>query len=171
MVQVKIVQVKTILSKQDAQLVHFVHEIPDYGYGIKRFVTQSGEVAIVNFNLSGIPEVMLDIANYFDQCKSKLNIKSPASIDDAWRFFADKSASGLIWYMEYIRYTESTKEEIKELKATVLNSNIIDVDIQPITYNIWASLTKDTKERLMASFVKNPIGYSEPLTQHFSEYV
>jgi hypothetical protein len=171
MVKVKILHVGINKTNQIDQLAQFVDEVPNLGYGFKRYITQIGEVAILDFNKNGISDVMQEISFYFKNYNSNNNSLLSIDIDDVWRFFADKSSSGLIWHLDSYRYSITTKEEIKKLNASIVSEIILQVEEQAITFNCWKSLTNEEKEKMIILFTQSPIKSTEPILNHFSQLI
>jgi hypothetical protein len=169
MTKIQILHFITNQTQTTFQIAQFDEEIFDQGYGLKRFITEIGEVAIINFNSDGISQEMEEINMLYEKMKTEIAVFIPITINDVWRYFADKSASGLIWYLGAMYYTNVAVEEQTNSNYRVISKYKIDVLPQIVTYKKWSSLTEIKKEELMRKFLSKPVNCFSPISLHFSE--
>lgn len=138
-------------------------------YGIKYFLTESGEVSVVNMIDNGTPEVWNDIEKFRKLEQQKHNTYTPIDFNDVIRYFADLSRDGKVWYLEVMH---RPKECLKNVSndhnvIEVLSQREIDSVSQLITYNKWGGLSDGEKEREMAALFRDPVKCSDPITLPF----
>ncbi len=139
-------------------------------YGIFSFVTVSEELAILNFlekknnGIDSISSIFNELINEYDFKEYKIN----GIRQDAWRYFADKSANGDIWHMYYMSGTPFKNELTDEEKYSIqlIDEDVFFVDLQEITFNKWLSLSTAEQKKHMRLFLDNPVKGSDYIFKH-----
>jgi hypothetical protein len=150
-------------SVQKKTIARFLNELTPEDFGKQRFITQVGEVSVMNLIENGFSLGYKDIENVLiktlNQRISNKNYKgSWIGINDAIRYFADLSPQGYIWHWEYILTKDllKPKEEIVKVPENT-----------EITFNNWLSLTEQNKNKYMQAYLDNPISGKEWIFSHF----
>lgn len=138
------------------------------GWGIKDYITEIGEVAYVEFK-DKIPDVYENIDECFWIEKILRNRPFFPEIDDAWRYFADLSFGGKVWYagtMNFNRLCFGENYTADDYIKSIIEEHEITVEAQPITFNKWSNLTDAEKKHHMKLFFDNPVKGSYPILKH-----
>ena len=155
-------------------------------WGQKYYVTEDGEAAIVDL-INAKPIGMADLDHYVELLwdefspKGVLNGKSNVR-QAAWRFFADLSRNGRLWYFQRmeghpvcgpltLKPLEEAWNEQPYVNAHSINSEILLIELQPVNFAKWLSLTDTDKRRWMQYFLTMPTYYDvnnidKPLFPH-----
>ncbi|RRB02838.1 hypothetical protein [Larkinella rosea] len=160
-------------NKEILKRISFKDPIIGDGYGTKRFITESEEVAYLDFFESGgLPFPLKEISSYFTLInteKKKKNEYSFLSTNDAFRYFSDLSKSGKFWYMDQVGNPDFYKNCYdKETGFSIKNLNLTEKNIksQPITFHYWLALSPEKKMSSMEYFFKNPVHANYPILNH-----
>lgn len=155
-------------------------------WGQKYYVTEDGEAAIVDL-INAKPEGMIELDHYVEMLwqGSGLNKLFDGTSDvrqAAWRFFADLSYNGRLWYFERMKghpvcgvLIMHKPGEIKD--QLYVNAHSVGkeekklVELQQVTFTKWLSLTDADKRRWMQYFLATPAYYDinnidKPLYPH-----
>jgi hypothetical protein len=126
-------------------------------YGEKHFITEIAEIAIINFFEDGVPEVFDEIDQFIERAWDKVQINKQSTMLSAikqwaWRFFADLSPKGKIWYSEVMNPNEHYYDNEIE-KIQVISE--IELEVEPIKleYKKWHSLSVEQKMGFAEWFV------------------
>lgn len=155
-------------------------------WGQKYYVTEDGEASIVDL-INAKPAGMTDLDRYVELLWADYGPRDPlngkAKVQQAaWRFFADLSRNGKLWYFETMdghpvcgKLIMHKVEEI-ETQLYINAENIrqemrIEVVLQPVTFTKWLGLTDAHKRFFMEQFLASPEYYdvrtlSDPIYPH-----
>lgn len=137
------------------------------GYGLKHFITEDGEVAFINMIVEkNIPDEWDDIDKYFWDEKNSRTKYVDVNINDAWRYFADPSRDGKLWYMEAMHYHAKCTEKItleRLQNSELIEEKEIFVTPQSITYNKWNNLSEEEKKWHMNYLFEHPVSGFYPI--------
>lgn len=145
----------------------FKNKLTQEDYGIQRFITESGEVSVMNLIENGFPEGYADVRRILElvskiRKKDKNHNGSWIGINDAIRYFADLSPQRRIWYWEYMRILDPVLMN----EADVVRQEVITSKNEEVTFNNWLSLSETKKRDYMHEFLNNPIGGKEQITTY-----
>ncbi len=143
-------------------------------YGQKYYVTEDGEAAILDM-ITAKPTGVVDLDCYVELLwnefgpKDVLNGKSNVQ-QAAWRFFADLSRNGRLWYFERMEghpvcgllIRKPLAEEWNGqfyVNAERISGDVINSELQPVTYHKWLSLTDTEKRQWIRQFLATPAYY------------
>ncbi len=138
--------------------------------GIIRFITQVGEVSIINLLSDGFPLEYNDIRKTLIEVINKRrkvnNYKgSWIGINDTVRYFADLSPQGYAWYWEYMRILDPVLMN----KCELINRKTITPENVNISFAHWLSLSKKKRCAFMEYFLDNPVDGRDSFLQHIYE--
>lgn len=143
----------------------FNEDIGD-GYGIKRFITTAGEVSVYDLFTNGTPPEWNDIELYYDNERKQREERTGLQIDDAWRYFADKSQAGKIWFIGYVPVYGRCGETDTKLLSETVSTEHLDAPHQDITFIKWMNLTANVKQQLIKAFFDAPVNCHEIIANH-----
>ena len=140
------------------------------------------------------PEGMKDLDQYVETLWDKFGprdvLNGKAKVQQAaWRFFADLSLNGKLWYFQrmeghpicgrLVMYDlatlKSRREHNEKLEvysnAERIGGESIQVELQPVTFTKWLGLSDADKQRWMKYFLATPAYYDiknldKPLFPH-----
>lgn len=136
-------------------------------YGEKHFITELAEIAIIDFFKDGVPEVFDEISEFIDRAWDKVQVNKQSTMlssirQRAWRFFADLSPKGKVWYSERIGQSEFCLS--KELHiAKIISTSELDVEPIQLEFNKWHSLSIEQKSEFAEWFILNPIDSTDAI--------
>ena len=155
-------------------------------WGQKYYVTEDGEAAIVDL-INAEPEGMRDLDQYVKMLWKEFGPKDVlnglTSVQQAaWRFFADLSHNGCLWYFQRMEghpvcgllIRKPLNEEWNGQfysNAERIGGESIQVELQPVTFTKWLGLSDADKQRWMKYFLATPAYYDiknldKPLFPH-----
>ena len=154
-------------------------------YGQKYYVTEDAEAAIVDL-ITAKPDGMSDLDHYARMLWDNFGPKDPLNgLTDvqqaAWRFFADLSHNGRLWYFQRMKghpvcgllNMRKPGELEKELYTNVhrVRNEEKLIELQPVNFAKWLGLTDADKQRWMQYFLTTPAYYDvnnidKPLFPH-----
>lgn len=155
-------------------------------WGKKYYITEDGEAAIVDL-ITAKPEGMQDLDNHVELLWEKFGPKDVLNgltnvQEAAWRFFADLSHNGRLWYFQRMKGHPICgiliMHKIDEIKDQLyINANRVGkefsllVELQPVTFTKWLGLSDEDKQRWMKYFLAIPAYYDiknidKPLFPH-----
>ena len=153
------------------QIAQYADKLGDT-YGQKYFITELGEVAHINlFEKETVPKSFQDIDSFYQVELKKQSKHVHLSIDDAWRYFADKSLKNKYWYMGAIYYHEDCYYPGEYLVSDIIESQEIESETQEVKYTTWESLDDVTKQKCMTYLFKNPVESTHPIMSHIYDEV
>lgn len=165
--KIKVIK-KKIKCTSNGTLWNIAHFADDHSneYGIKYFITEDGEVAVVNL-LDGIPPVWEDIKKHYTEELSKWPSYLDLTINDVWRFCADRSINGKVWYLDQVKPSsdcfQTDQSSPSPRLIEVLEESSIFAAPQPITFNNWEALSSEEKRDRIQDFFRNPIRATDPI--------
>ena len=155
-------------------------------WGQKYYVTENGEAAIVDL-IKAKPIGIIELDYYVELLwvdygpKDPLNGKAKVQ-QAAWRFFADLSRDGKLWYFETMDGHPVCGKLIMHKPGEIGTQLYINADnirqskkivteLQLITFNKWLSLPEADKQSWMKQFLASPRFYevrtlSDPIYPH-----
>ncbi len=141
-------------------------------YGVFYLLTQQGEVGIIDC-INDKPAALDDIEQALKENTRFAALAGHRKNDylqDAWRFFADTSAGGEIWYLGHIYGVPEiggafTAENRKLL--TKLDSYQKEEEVQKVQFTKWLSLSRSEKTEMIDLFMQNPVQQSYPILHDF----
>ena len=155
-------------------------------YGQKYYVTEDGEAAIMDL-INAMPAGMTDLDSYVELLwtHSGMNklFDGPSSIQQAaWRFFADLSRNGRLWYFQRMNGHPVCGQLIMHKPGEIgeqlyVNAHRVGkgekllTELQPVTFEKWLSLTDARKRFYLQQFLASPQYYdvrtlSDPIYPH-----
>ena len=155
-------------------------------WGQKYYVTEDGEAAIVDL-INAEPEGMKDLDQYVETLWNKFGprdvLNGKAKVQQAaWRFFADLSRNGRLWYFENMDghpvCGKLIMHKLSEIDDQLyINANRVGKEeklltvLQPVTFEKWLSLPEVSKLSWMQQFLSSPQYYdvrtlSDPIHPH-----
>jgi hypothetical protein len=157
--------IEIVTSKMQFATAGFGEDLTQ-SYGEHHFITPDAEVGLIK--LTDQPEewaVLDEIDNYIKlvsvDAKSQL---VPAIQKDAWRYFADLSPLGNIWYLENILTPILYRQaETGEKLTEIISKEELFVVARPVSYNKWNALSPTEKTNLAKKFVSQPIKGNWPI--------
>jgi hypothetical protein len=172
--EVEIFKYKTFISPNSIQYgAKFKNDLLPEDYGIQRFISKVGEVAILYLLRDGFPEGYNSIREVLSKQivkRKKVNnfTGSWIGINDAVRYFADLSPQGYIWHWEYMRQLDPIF--INNSYYEIITRDVHIAKNVNITFSRWLALTEDKKEVYMSYFLDNAIDGREEIPQYIYDF-
>ncbi len=184
-IEVYIDRYRCLANSQEFNTAGFARNLSQE-WGQKYYVTEDGEAAIVDL-INAKPTGMSDLDRWVEALWAEYGPKDPlngkAKVQQAaWRFFADLSHNGRLWYFETMdghpvcgKLVMHKPGEI-DTQLYINAENIrqgrkILVELQPVTFEKWLGLTDAHKRLYMQQFLSSPQYYdvrtlSDPIFPH-----